>query len=189
MGAFTPLDDVWYPDEDDTAEQNVNLATQAASIEEGIGARLRHQELAIGLKASLNSSAWTIPGNGILPQRVPYAISGERGDFTQGLTITNGIITVATAGMYLVTATLGTLGAINGAGIKLFLDKNGTFLAGAESPMVAPTWGNTQVTTVLNCVPGDTILTRGQIQSTTTSLACNGESTHLSVVLVQALPL
>lgn len=188
MGAFTPLNQVWYPDEDDTAEQNVNMATMASSIEDGIGARLIHQEKAVGLKASIANGAWTVPVP-TAPAVVPYSVSGSRGDFSQGLTITGGVITVQVAGMYMITATLGTQGAITGAGIKIFLDKNGVFLAGAESPMVSPTWGNTQVTTVLNCVPGDTIRTRGSLASTSSTLVNNGESTHIAVVLVQALPL
>jgi len=101
----------------------------AQSIEDGVGNRLRFQEIAVGLKAGIAA------GTGI-PMSVataPYSITAANGNFTQGLTISGGIVTVATPGMYIVTASLG-IQPKNPADRTTAVDiyKGSTKLAGAE---------------------------------------------------------
>lgn len=190
MGAFTPLDDVWYPDEDDTAEQNVNLATMASSIEEGIGARLRHQEIAVGLKASLVAGT-QIPN---LPATAPYQVTSANGDFAQGLTINAGVVTVATAGMYIVSASLSINPGADQRTTAVVLRKNNTELAGAEVVQSPRYYQTSTANCVVNCVAGDTLRVYYYSAGTSTGLpptpiAANLALSSFSVSMIQALPL
>jgi hypothetical protein len=192
VGAFTPLDQVWYPDGDDTAEQNVNMAAQASSIEEGIGARLRHQEIAIGLKAS-PSSAYVITAavDDASAPVVPVAVGNGPADFGQGITVNSGVATIATAGMYLVTASISTPGG-GSQGIVAIIAKNGTPFASSETPISTIYNTNSQATCVINCVPGDTIALRARISGGggNRGVVNNNQSlNYLSIAMVQALPL
>lgn len=187
MGAYTPNSQVWYPDITDTAKLNTLLAQMASSIEDGVGARLEHQEIAVGLKASVDQGAWTLPIT--TPDIIPYAVSTGRGDFNNGFTFSGGIATVQTAGMYLVTASLGPAGAINGGGIKVLIYKNSLFIAANEVAMTTSVWVGSTATTVLNLVPGDTVHAKGAITTNGGVISNSAETTHLSVTLVQALPL
>lgn len=187
MGLYTPNSQVWYPQTSDTAEINTLLATMASSIEEGVGARLKHQEIAVGLKASLDTGVWTLPIT--TPGQIPYVVSSGRGDFNNGFSFTNGTATAQTAGMYLVTASLGPAGSVNGGGIKVVIYKNGLFIAGNEVAMTTTVWVGSTATAVLNLVPGDTVHARGAITTNGAVITNSAETTHLSVTLVQALPL
>lgn len=189
MGLYTPNAQVWYPQTSDTAEINTLLATLASSIEEGVGARLAHQEIAVGLKASLGDSGWTIPYGGTNAAVIPYTVSGSRGDFNNGFTFSNGIATVQTAGMYLVSASIGPMGANNGGGVRVQIVKGSTFIAGNEVAMGPVVWTGTTCTAVLNLVPGDTVHAKGNLSTAGGTLPNSGDTTHLSITLVQALPL
>jgi hypothetical protein len=189
VGAYTPESQVWYPDITDTAKLNTLLATMASSIEEGIGKRLKLQEVAVGLKASIGDNGWNIPYGGANAAVIPYAITTSRGDFNNGFTFAGGIATVQTAGMYLVTASCGPLGATNGAGIRVQIVKGSTFIAGNEVAMGPTVWVGSTCTTVLNLVPGDTVHAKANISTTGGAMPNSGDTTHVSITLVQALPL
>lgn len=198
MGLYTPNAQVWYPTTADTAEINVLLATLASSIEDGIEPRLAHQEIAVGLRATAPHSSFTIPyhdGSGAADTRgirIPYQVTATFGDFSQGLTISSGVATVATAGMYFISAGMGTAGANAGHGVKTLLFKGSTLIGVDERVMNDNNnWVNAVATTVVNCVPGDTISARGYVTGApyTSTLTNSAETTYMSIVLVQALPL
>lgn len=187
MGVLTGDLAIWTPDGADLNEPDVYLKTMAQSIQDGAGARLTLQEKAIGLKASVSTGVYTIPYGA--PTTIPYAVFAGRGDFNQGFTFAAGVATVTVAGMYLVTTALGTNSAQNGAAVKVSLYKNALFIAAHEGTQGATVWGSAVVTAVLNCVPGDTISARGGITAAGPSSQTNsGETTHVSIVMVQAIP-
>lgn len=189
MGLYTPNSQVWYPTTADTAELNVLMATMASSIEEGVGARLAHQEIAVGLKGSIENAGFTIPAGVGSTAVVPYTVTASRGDFNNGITFSGGVATIQTAGMYLVTASVGPSGTNNGGGVKVFIDKNAVFIAGNEVALSSVVWVGTTATTVLNCVAGDTIRVRAATTGGAPAMNNSNETTHISVTLVQALPL
>lgn len=185
MGQLTLNAKVWYPSTTDTAEINVLMATLASSIENGLQPRLALQEKALGLKASIPDNTFAISSTATV---LPYQVTAGFSDFNNGFTLTAGVATVTVAGMYLVTATCGaTTGS--GTGIKIYLQKNGSVLAVAELPQSTAIWVNPQVTTVLNCVPGDTISVRGAWTAGSGSTTLRQQETnYLSIAMVQALP-
>lgn len=189
MGQVTTNTQVWTPDAADLNEPDVYLASMAASIENGIGPRLALQEQAIGLKASLSAGAWTIPGGN--PQTVvPYVVSSSRGDFNQGFTYSAGTATVVTPGMYFVTASIGPNGDTStpaGKGIKIQVEKNGSFIAGNEVAG-APNWISAPASAVVSCVAGDTIRAKASYVNSSTGITNNDFSSHMSIVMVQAIP-
>lgn len=189
MGLYTPNSQVWYPTTADTAELNVLMATMASSIEEGVGARLAQQEIAVGLKASIADNGFSIPYGAANAAVIPYGVTASRGDFNNGFTFSGGIATIQTAGMYLVTASLGPAGATNGGGVRIQIIKGSTFIAGNEVAMGSAVWTGTTCTAVLNLVAGDTVHAKGNISTAGGALWNSNETTHLSITLVQALPL
>ena len=188
MGLYTSLAQVWYPDETDTAEFNTLLATLASSIENGLQPRLALQEKAIGLKVSLNQNEWQIPG-GNPSAVIPYRQTGTRGDFNQGFTFSGGTATVQTPGMYFMTASIGPAvdTSTGGKGIKIIAQKNGVQIAGSEVPG-AVAWVGSPVTCVVNCVAGDTLRAIAGITNSATSAPNNDVSSHMSIAMVQAIP-
>ena len=155
--ANTVPDGIYYPDSNTLMNFDAILATMASSIQNGIGKRLALQEIAVGLKASLQG--WTIPKSNNAIIVVPYVISSGLADFNQGFTFQNGIASVQTAGMYLVTASVGPAfpDSSGNAGTKVNILKNNVVFAASEVPLSGVVWTNAQATSVINCVPGDTI--------------------------------
>lgn len=186
MGALTEIDKVWYPGLTDLDQPNVYMATHSQSIEDGIGARLRQQELAVGLKANLPPASFPLAKN---PATIPYVVNGNFGSFKQGLEINGGVITVETRGMYLITASLG-LGVLSGTSLAIGMYKNSTLVSSNEIS-ASPTFFVTASTTcVVNCAPGDTLYVTGRIASTWASAMNSGDgaSNYISVAMVQAVP-
>lgn len=184
MGAFTPIDEIWYPDEDDTAEQNTNLATMASSIEEGIGARLRAQETFLGLFATrptgqtLARLALTTVGFGLNSTQC----------FNTGFTFSNGIITISTPGLYYVGVNV-VINIPDGYGEICIVKSNIEY--GKVLQFKGSTSNNVGLSTssVINCVAGDTIWTRTYIDSSTDGNFNTNSPTFntLSVSLLKAL--
>lgn len=195
--ANTVPDGIWYPDEDTTiVKLDQMFATQASSIANGIGKRLKHQEIAVGAKLSCSSNAITIGyiAGGTNPQTViPYTNRGAtNADFVQGLANTGGIVTIATAGMYIVSANIGVRGpTTNTNGMKIALMKNAVITGMNEVSLSSTAYVAVSVVSVLNCVPGDTISARVGITGTPTGQTYPNDTsaTHMSVAMVQALPL
>lgn len=188
MGFLTTKAKVWYPALTDKMQLHTLFSTLASSIENGLGPRLERQEIAVGLKVSINQGGWAIPAGGATTV-VPYSMTNTRGDFNNGFSFAAGVATVQTSGMYLVTASIGPAAdtSTGGKGVKISVEKNGVFVAGNEAPG-AVAWLGSTVTCVVNCVPGDTIRAKAGITNATGATNNNDNSTHMSIALVQALP-
>ena len=82
-------------------------------------------------------------------QRVPYVLAPNgaggtpppNGDFADGITLLpNGEAQIITAGTYAVTAAVGAMGVVEGAGLKVFLRKNGNPVQATEVRMSGGIW-------------------------------------------------
>lgn len=190
----TNLDGVAYPELDDLDQPNVWGATMAQSIEDGIGARLRQQEVAVGLKAGIT------PGTGIPLQgtTAPFVVLKTNGGFNQGFDLAGGVATVKTKGMYLVTSSVGINpssrnSSNTGRTVSITLAQGTTELAGSEIKADADYYQNAAATTVISCVPGDTIrvIWRSASDRGATGNAALADSSvlnYLSIALIQAIP-
>lgn len=182
MGLYTTFAQVWYPDETDTAEFNTLLATLASSIENGLQPRLAKQELAIGLKAGLTGTVSLTAS-----ATAPVSVTANNACFAQGLTISSGVITVATPGMYLVSGAVG-IQNISGHTAKIWIQKNSTTLASDEQVSSASFYQVAKAVSVANCVAGDTIkMLIGDAVGSGATTASNLDMTHLSVAMIQAV--
>lgn len=180
----TDVDRVYYPDLDDVDQPNVYMAVHSQSIEEGIGARLRQQEVAVGLKAGL---ANVMQLKQTL-QLVPFQVNNANANFSQGLTIEGGVVTVKTRGMYLVSAAVGINVAANDSVVPV-LYKNSTAVVSAETPSALALYAVGQCTTVINCVPGDTIHVKARCGGSALPTTSPDQTlTHLTVTMIQAVP-
>lgn len=182
--ANTIPDGIYYPESITNMELDTILATMASSIQNGIGKRLKHQEIAVGLKAGLASQVLLSPTQ----QTMPVVVNNANGNFAQGMTVTSGVVTVATAGMYLVSAALGIQPA-SGTTSAIRIYKNATVIIGDEQLASGAFYQVSKGTAIINCVPGDTIKMTGGCASGTVNTAADFALTHLSVAMVQALPL
>lgn len=105
MGAYTPNAQVWYPDGTDTAELNTLLATLASSLENGLGARMTAQE-------NLVSAVLAIPNNSSFPAiaaNTDTTLNFQVTSFgynTGNMTLSNGVLTIVTPGIYFVSSTI-----------------------------------------------------------------------------------
>lgn len=184
MGAFTPLDQVWYPDETDTAEQNVNLATMASSIEEGIGQRLRAQETFLGLFAT-QPVRQTLTNNALTT--ITFGLTNSQ-CFNTGFTFSNGIITIATPGLYYVGVNV-VIDLGSGYGEVGIVKSNSEYGKVLQYKGAASNFIGLSTSSVINCVAGDTIWTRAYIASSSdASFNVNSPTFNtLSVSLLKAL--
>lgn len=194
MGALTPIDKVYYPDKTDIDQPNVYLATMAQSIEDGIGARLRQQEVAVGLKAGI------APGTGIPVNDViaPFTIRSDNGGFNEGFDLAGGIATVKTKGLYIIAASAGINPSENipanvSRTVSVTVYKGTTPLAGAEVLSSVNYYQSAAATTVISCVPGDTLHIKWHSAGPwgvtgNAQMANSSVLTYLSIALVQALP-
>ena len=189
MGAYTPSSQVWYPDVSDTAEINTLLATVASSIENGIGARLTQQEIAVGAKFGCALS-YVHPSGTSFAQAtlVPFANDGLNAGFTNGISISAGVVTIATAGMYIITAALSGLNTASRS-VVTYLCKNGVAVASAEVPSASNVYVSSQANVVLNLLPGDTISVKSRSTGGTLQIGQDPLQTYLTLAMVQAAPL
>lgn len=183
MGNITSDLLIWTPDGDDTAEQDKNLATMAQSIEDGVGTRLRLQELAVGLKAGYTSAPTLSSALSI----ANVTINASNGSFKQGLDISGGVVTVVTPGMYMVS---GALGVTNTPGhtAKIEIRKGSTVLVANEQKSDASFYQCATATTVVNCVAGDNLALYIADAAGGAAVAANLALTHFTVVMIQAVP-
>lgn len=190
MGNVTSDLLVWTPDEADTSKPNVYLATMSASLEDGVGERLRLQEIAVGLKASIGTYTIPhVPNPGVPTAVIPFTVTAGRGDFNNGLTFSGGVATVQTPGMYIVTAGVGPNGSSGSNGFKIRIRKNTTAIITSETAMHGTIWVSGSVSSVVNCVEGDTISVLASITgSAVNSFVASQDATYLSIAMVQAVP-
>lgn len=174
---------IWTPDENDLAEPDVYLSTMAQSLEDGVGDRLRTQELAIGLKAGY-TSAPTLSSTMAIAN---VTINTANGSFKQGLDIAGGVVTVITPGMYLIS---GSLGVSNVAGhtAEIQLRKGSTQLAVDSQKSDASFFQAAKCNTVVNCVAGDTLTMWVGDALGGASVSSNLAMTHFTVAMVRAVP-
>ena len=188
--ALTTKARVFYPDGTEKASLKTLFSTLASSIENGLGKRLGVQEVAVGLKAS--ADGWALPQRNepLSTDVIPFSISAGLADFNQGFSFTGGIATITTKGMYLVTASLGPKFPDTGsAGAKIQIRKNSTIFASSEVPLNKTVWVNSQATSVINCVPGDTISGLGCLSGLpSTGHVTSPDTSYLSIAMVQAVP-
>lgn len=183
MGSTTADLAIWTPDEDDPAEPDVYLKTMAESIEDGVGDRLRVQELAIGLKAGFT----TAPTLTSTMTNAAVTINTSNGSFKQGLEISGGIVTVITPGMYLLSASVG-VDNVAGHTAKVEVRKGATVLAADEQSSNTSFYQTAKVTTIANCNAGDNLTMRIGDAAGGASVAANLALTHFTVAMIQAVP-
>jgi hypothetical protein len=183
MGNVTSNLQIWSPDEDDQHEPDVNMATMAASIENGVGPRLNLQEMAIGLKAGFTSP----PTLSSTMTNAAVTINTSNGSFKQGLDISAGIVTVITPGMYLLSGSVG-VDNVSGHTAKIELRKGATVIASDEMASNASFYQTAKATTIANCNAGDNLTMRIGDAAGGASVAANLALTHFTVAMIQAVP-
>lgn len=178
------------PDEDDDLDPEVWSAAMAASIENGIGKRVKRQEVSIGLKAGIAGGTTVAYQDNLI---APYEILPGEQCFAQGMTLDSGIVTLSVDGLYFVSASA-SLEATQTAPdntdrtIALQIYKGGVQLVGCEVG-AATHWSTAQANCTFHGIAGDTIYvkwyssgpTPGQGQGT---LSSNTPMNSLSIVLV-----
>lgn len=197
MGNVTPEFGIWTPDEQDFIEPDVSLAAMAASIESGMGARVQAQEtLAAAFLNAQDPFTLTAgdPGHAQVP--IPFRIGQAGLNFMEGnLTLSGGVLKVATTGIYTVSASLAAYmpGASSLSYLELTmfrnLDRHGqAYVYNADTTLPV----NVAHSTGMFCNAGDTIWASGaQYYGDYTkppTLNTNfSQFNTLSVVLVQAI--
>lgn len=181
MGNITSDLLIWTPDENDTAEPDVYLATMAQSLEDGVGARLRKQESFIGCNLGLSTS---FAAGGTIAQ-VPFGVV-HPWNFNEGMTVSGGQVTVPMNGIYTVQLVANYLGANTTAGrINTYLYLNGS------SIQFSSTYGNTAtnrysnagIASAFKLVAGDDLTIRVASFDSVSNLV----SSTFSVVLTKPL--
>lgn len=128
---------IWTPDEGDLAEPDVYLAAMAASMEDGLGERLRKQEEPIAAQVSLGADQSISSGF-----NVQYSINTGP-TFNSGLTVNeSGSITLTRDGVYTIATNVYTDQASGFTGYCVpSLRRNGDILC---TSLVAPTLVNSR---------------------------------------------
>lgn len=157
MGSVTSDLLIWTPDEYDTAEPDVYLATMAQSIEEGAGTRLRKQERTASMLANLTANQTFAVGT---PQTVNFTISTT--GYNDGMTLTAGKVKITEAGVYYFsTNVLGAVPGTVGTGfIQAQIRKNGKVIGNAITLMMnngGSTIATAAGSTVSKCAVDDLI--------------------------------
>lgn len=149
---------IWTPDEDDTAEPDVYLATMAQSLEDGAGARLRKQERTASMLANLPAQQNFTVGT---PATVNFTINSTVG-YNDGLTLTGGKVQVTEAGLYFFSANcLGAVAGTSGTGfMQMQIRKNAKVISNAITLMVyngGSVIATASGSTMSKCIVGDLI--------------------------------
>jgi hypothetical protein len=184
MGNVTSDLLIWTPDELDTAEPDVYLATMAQSLEDGVGARLRKQESFIG--CNLGTSTSFTADTTI--RQVPFGIV-HAWNYNEGMTVSGGLVTVPMDGIYTVQVVANFLGVNTTPGrINTYLFK------GSSSIQFSSTYGNTATSRYANAsiansyklVAGDSLSVKVASYDSNSNLSAGGGS-GFSVVLTKPL--
>lgn len=149
---------IWTPDEDDTAEPDVYLATMAQSLEDGAGARLRKQERTASMLANLPGNQNFTIGT---PATVNFTINSAVG-YNDGMTLTGGKVQVTEAGLYFFSANcLGAVSGTTGTGfMQMQIRKNAKVISNAITLMVyngGSVIATASGSTMSKCAVGDLI--------------------------------
>lgn len=181
MGNVTSDLLIWTPDENDTAEPDVYLATMSASMEDGLGARLRKQESFIGVNLSQTAN-FTADGT---IRTVPFAAVNTY-NYNEGMTVTGGQVTVPMDGFYTVTIVANYLGANTTPGrINTYLYLNGTSIqfSSTYGNTVTTRYSNASIASTYKLVAGDDLTVRVASFDSNSTLT----GSNFSVVLTKPL--
>jgi hypothetical protein len=154
-------DGIWTPDEEDTLEPDVWSSQMADSISQGLGVRMAKQEKFEGAYLNIQTPFTLTAGEpGHTQKALPFARSAGVTYLDGGMTLSGGVLTVAEAGLYSVSATI--LAHISSGYLELTLWRNGdrhgqvvTYDDGSVNPI------GLNHTAVMKCVPGDKIWASG----------------------------
>ena len=160
---------IWTPDEDDNLDPEVWSAQMGDSIMNGIGERLSRQERFEGCYLNVQDPLTLTAGDPSNNPQVPLPfIVGQGVNYVEGdMELNSGVITVKHAGLYSVNATMaayiGDESAFNpGQYLELTLFRNWDRYKQVEifddntgKPLTL------DCSTVMKCVPGDTIWASG----------------------------
>lgn len=184
MGNVTSDLLIWTPDENDTAEPDVYLATMAASMEDGLGDRLRKQEAFIGCNLGLNTP---FVANETITQ-VPFGLKNSW-NFTEGMTISGGSVTIPMDGIYTVALNANYLSVTTSPGrINSYLHINGLSLQ-YSSTYGLPSlnrYANANISNSFKFVTGDVLSIKVTSLDQDSKLA-SGSGSGFSVVLSKPL--
>lgn len=173
---------IWFPDKNSNLRHEVNMATMAASIENGIGKRLTAQESVVGLKVV----------GGVLPiptamATTPYYVGATGGCFVKGITYEAGIATIQTRGLYFVAASLTMDPSSGGASVACNIVHNFDQLDYNENPRSPSNWASAKCAATVVCEVGDTIWSEGKIIGGGTTGNVQ-EASNLNIMLVSSMP-
>lgn len=149
---------IWTPDEGDNLDPTVYLPTMGDSIMNGIGERLSRQERFEGCYLNIQEPYTVVAGPpGTAQTPLPFIV-GQGVNYIDGdMTLAAGVVTVAHAGLYSVSANIAS--RVNDLGyLELTLFRN--FDRHGQVISFDDTSANPQPlthTTVMKCVPGDQI--------------------------------
>ena len=134
MGNVTSDLLIWTPDENDTAEPDIYLATMAQSLEDGTGARLRKQERSASMLANLASNQNFVVGT---PQTANFTVNATVG-YNDGMTLIGGKVKITEAGLYYFSMNvLGAVAGTSGTGfMQAQIRKNAKVISNAITLMV-----------------------------------------------------
>lgn len=159
--AITNADGIVTPDEENVLDPEVYLAAMAASISQGIGARLAEQEAVVGLKAGIDTPARLFNAVGTV---APYTMISGVGCFVEGIEFTGGVATVIQPGIYYVSASaaIDPWNALFSPenidrSIALQIVHNGQEIRNMEIRSDELYWQTAQSDCLVRCVAGDTL--------------------------------
>ena len=125
--ANTIPDGIYYPENTTDMELDTILATMASSIQNGIGKRVAKLETFVGCNLGLATPLDA--GTAGAVTKAPFAVqaTGSPANFNQGMTISNGTVTVPEDGIYTVafTANFQPTGTGSAARLNTYIYVNG----------------------------------------------------------------
>jgi hypothetical protein len=163
------------------------MGTMASSIETGLGARMTLAENTKSLLATVTaSSTWSL-SNGT-EATVPYSIN--TGNYNDGFTLSGGIATVNTAGVYSITASSLCNMTTGYADLRLYRGAGVVSRTLGASTTAGGGFAPTTVTATLQCAVGDAIKATLTVNGVTGSASIHtGQQTYnvLAITLIKAL--
>lgn len=184
MGNVTADLQIWTPDEADSGEPDIYLATMSASIEDGVGVRLRKQEAFIGVNLGL-SSAFVADGT---IRQVPFGILNSW-NFNEGMTVSGGSVTIPMDGIYQVCLNANFQSQTTSPGrINSYLYINGLSLAYSSTYGLPATnrYANANIANSYKFVTGDVLNIRVSSLDQNSVLS-SGSGSGFSIVLAKPL--
>lgn len=187
MGQVTTNLQVWTPDTADLNKPDVYLATMSASIENGVGERMNKLEVYKGFLGHLPLGTNTTL-NGTESQPFPFQVIATSGSFNDGFTLSNGVLTVGTAGLYFISSSA-TCTANTGE-FNTYIYVNTTKMWRGYSKSSPTQFGYNTGSVVVKLAVGDTICVKSVVFASAGDVKIsNGQyvDNSLSVALIKAV--